>query len=51
MKVILYARVSSDEQAKQNLSLGYQLERMREYCHNRGCLFTPKFARILPAGK
>jgi len=29
--VILYCRVSSDEQA-QNTSLGYQEARLREYC-------------------
>lgn len=36
MRVLIYARVSTDEQAKVNLSLDYQLQQMRHYCERQG---------------
>ena len=35
MKVVLYARVSSEEQAEKDLSIPAQLKQMRQYCKTR----------------
>lgn len=36
LRVVLYARVSTAEQAEKDLSIPAQLDAMRRYCHDRG---------------
>lgn len=36
MRVAIYARVSTEDQAKEGFSLNSQLEKLRSYCHARG---------------
>src|SRR5262249_53049163 len=43
MKVVLYARVSSDKQAEKDLSIPAQLKQMCEYCRSKGWLIMDQY--------
>ena len=43
MKVVLYARVSSDKQADKDLSIPAQLKQMCEYCRSKGWLIMDQY--------
>src|SRR4051812_8830405 len=47
MTGIIYTRVSSDEQAREGLSLPVQLQACRRYCADRGWLIAGEFQDIL----
>src|SRR5215469_13647999 len=43
MKVVLYARVSSDKQAEKDLSIPAQLKQMCAYCQSKGWLIMDQY--------
>jgi DNA invertase Pin-like site-specific DNA recombinase len=42
-RVLLYARVSKEDQAQKYLSIPQQLEEMRKYCDQQGWLIVKEF--------
>ncbi|MEK3726211.1 recombinase family protein [Paenibacillus sp. FSL H8-0034] len=43
MKVVLYARVSSERQAEKELSIPAQLKAMQQYCQEKGWIITNEY--------